>query len=135
MNFRLLTLTFAVLGLATMPVVAEDLAVETAPAAAVEVERQCAVHYTRTACPGEEETSYKKCNGEVSCVKHKEAKTLEECQAAALKSCRNRRLNITESKVITATWKGEAIKSAAGDDDFCLSYPKRNDEFNHCSAE
>ncbi|MGH1378373.1 MAG: hypothetical protein ACRBB3_06085 [Alphaproteobacteria bacterium] len=101
--------------------------------ASAEEERQCAVHYTRTACPGEEETSFKKCDGNASCVKHKKATTLEECQAAATKSCRNRRLNITKSKVITATWKGEAIQSVAGNDDFCLTYEKRDEEFNHCT--
>lgn len=95
----------------------------------------CAVHYTRTACPGQEATSYKKCDGNQSCVKHKEADSAEACQKKAMKSCRNRRLNITKLKVITATWQGQAIKSPAGNEDFCLDYEKRAEEFNHCDAQ
>ena len=96
---------------------------------------QCAVHYTRTACPGQEPTSYKKCDGKQSCVKYKEADSPEACQAKAVKSCRNRRLNITKQKVITATWQGQPIKSASGNDDFCLDYEKRDEEFNRCDAK
>ena len=108
-----------------------------APAQATELAAtsECAVHYTRTACPGQEETSYKKCDGQQSCVKHKEAASLEACQAKAVKSCRNRRLNITKLKVITATWQGQPIQSASGNDDFCLDYEKRDEEFNRCDAE
>ncbi len=93
---------------------------------------ECAVSYTRTACPGQEATSYKKCGGNQSCVKTKKADSLEACQAAAMKSCRNRRLNITKFKVITATWNGNAIKAPGGSEDFCVEYPKKNEEFNHC---
>ncbi len=93
---------------------------------------QCAVHYTRTACAGQEAVSYKKCDGKQSCVKHKKADSLEACQKAAMKSCRNRRLNITKSKVITATWKGEAITAPGGAEDFCTEYPKKDVEFNKC---
>ena len=95
----------------------------------------CAVSYTRTACPGEEGTSYLKCDGKQSCVKYKEADSLAACQQAAMKSCRNRRLNITKSKVITATFQGQAIQSPSGKDDFCLDYEKRAEEFNHCDAQ
>ena len=98
-------------------------------------ETDCAVSYTRTACPGQEEVSYAKCGGDQSCMKYKEADSLEACQAAANKSCRNRRLNITESKVITATWQGAAIQSKNGNDDFCLDYENREAEFNHCDAQ
>ena len=94
----------------------------------------CQVHYERTACPGQEEISFAKCGGNATCTKPKTADTLEACQAAATKSCRNRRLNITQAKVITATWLGEAIKSEAGHDDFCLTYEKRAEEFNQCDA-
>jgi hypothetical protein len=30
----------------------------------------CAVHYSRTACPGQDATSYKKCDGNNSCVEY-----------------------------------------------------------------
>lgn len=93
---------------------------------------ECAVKYERTACPGQEAISFKKCDGSATCVKYKKADSLASCQAAATKSCRNRRLNITKLKVITATWQGQAIQTASGKDDFCLEYPKRNEEFNHC---
>jgi hypothetical protein len=96
---------------------------------------ECAVHYTRTACPGQEATSYKKCGGTQSCVKQKKASTMEACQARAVKSCGNRRLNITKSKVITAKWQGKAIKSKSGNDDFCKDYAKRAQEFNRCDGK
>jgi len=83
----------------------------------------CAVHYTRTACAGQEAVSYKKCDGAQS------------CQAAALKSCGNKRFDITKSKVITAEYKGQAIKSASGKDDFCLDYSNRDTEFNKCPED
>ena len=93
---------------------------------------KCMVHYERTACPGKEEISYKKCKGEKTCTKKKPAKSLEQCQKAARKSCKNTRFDITKSKVITATWKGEAIKSAEGDTDFCIKYENASTEFNQC---
>ena len=96
---------------------------------------RCEVHYTRTACPGQEEISYKKCDGEQSCVKYKEVDSVEACQAAATKSCRNRRLNITKMKVITAKFDGQAIQTPSGKDDFCLDYKKRAQEFNQCDVQ
>jgi len=44
------------------------LMLASAPAQAAEVASttQCAVHYTRTACPGQEDTSFKKCDGQAS---------------------------------------------------------------------
>ena len=94
----------------------------------------CAVHYVRTACTGQEATSYKKCDGNQTCVKYKKADTVEACQAAAVKSCRNRRLNITKNKVINAEFQGQRIQTASGKDDFCLEYEKRAEEFNQCGA-
>lgn len=94
----------------------------------------CAVTYNRTACTGQEETSYKKCDGDPTCVKYKKADSLEACQAAALKACGNRRLNITKSKVVTATFQGQPIKSTSGNEDFCLDYPKRDQEYNQCTV-
>ncbi len=92
----------------------------------------CAVHYTRTACAGQEAISYKKCGGEQSCTKYKPADSLAACQAAALKSCKNKRLDITKMKVITAKYKGQPIKTTTGKDDFCLDYPNKDTEFNKC---
>jgi len=113
----------------------EAVADAVADAAAPAVEGDCIVHYVRTACEGQEETSYKKCDGQQECDKAKEAASLEECQAAALKSCGNDRLDITKSKVITATYKGEAIKSASGNDDFCADYENRDAEYNQCPED
>ena len=112
------------------PVVAQ--AEEAAPAT---VEGDCVVHYVRTACEGQEETSYAKCDGQAECDKAKEAASVEECQAAALKACANDRLDITKSKVITATYKGEAIQSASGNADFCADYENRGAEYNQCPED
>jgi len=110
----------------------EAVADAVAEAAAPKVEGDCIVHYVRTACEGQEETSYKKCDGQQECDKAKEAASVEECQAAALKS-----LDITKSKVITATYKGEAIKPDAESDnmDFCLNYENREAEYNQCPED
>lgn len=92
----------------------------------------CAVHYTRTACPGQEAVSYKKCDGKQECTKNKAAGSVEECRKVATKSCSNSRLDITKSKVITAMYKGKPIQTASGKDDFCLEYEKKDAEFNQC---
>jgi hypothetical protein len=93
---------------------------------------ECAVHYVRTACPGKEAISYKKCDGKKECTKIKEASSVEECREAATKSCSNSRLDITKSKVITAMFNGAPIKTDSGKDDFCLEYEKRAAEFDQC---
>lgn len=93
----------------------------------------CEVHYTRTACPGQETISYKKCDGEQSCTESENAASAAECKTLAMAACENKRLEITKSKVITAQFDGKPIKSDAGDDDFCKSYAKRATEFNRCS--
>lgn len=93
---------------------------------------ECLVKYERTACKGQEKISYKKCGGEKICVKKKRAKSKEDCQKAALKSCRNSRLDITKLKVITATYDGVAITSASGKSDFCQDYANKGSEFNQC---
>ncbi len=92
----------------------------------------CAISYTRTACPGKQAESFSKCDGKASCVKPVEAATPQACQAAALKACANDRFDITKSKVITATYKGAPVKSASGKDDFCMDYDKRAAEFDRC---
>ncbi len=93
---------------------------------------ECAVNYVRTACAGQEETSFKKCDGEKECTKLKTASSVEECRKVATESCSNSRLDITKSKVITAKFEGEAIQTASGKDDFCLEYKNRSAEFYQC---
>jgi hypothetical protein len=93
---------------------------------------ECAINYVRTACSGQEETSYKKCDGKKECTKMKTASSAEECREVATESCRNSRLDITKSKVITAKFNGETIQTASGKDDFCLEYKNRSTEFDQC---
>ena len=90
----------------------------------------CVVHYKRTACSGQEPISYKKCGGKQECDKVKRADTKEECMEQAAKSCRNKRLEITKSKVITATWDGEVLTGPYEGGNFCG--PDRED-FNKCA--
>src|SRR5688572_15733138 len=92
----------------------------------------CEVTTTRTACPGQEAESYKKCEGKKSCSKKVEAATAEACVEAAVASCSNDRLEITKSKTITVKFGGKAQKSKSGKDDVCLDYPKRAAEFDQC---
>jgi hypothetical protein len=96
---------------------------------------ECALTYTRNACPGQEAESYKKCDGQKSCTKLVAADSEKKCQELAIDACQNDRLTVTQSKVITATYKGKAIKSTTGKDDLCLDYPKRDAEFNQCSKK
>ncbi|MFT3859299.1 MAG: hypothetical protein QM742_17940 [Aquabacterium sp.] len=96
--------------------------------------QDCAISYTRTACPGKEAVSYAKCDGKQSCIKKVEAASPEACQAAALKACANDRLDITKSKVINASYKGSALKSSSGSADFCVDYDKRAAEFDKCGG-
>ncbi len=93
---------------------------------------QCAVNFTRNACPGKEVESFKKCDGNKSCTKVSEVTSAQECQKVAMKSCANDRLDITKSKVITASFQGKPMKTASGKDDFCAEYANRDKEFNRC---
>lgn len=92
----------------------------------------CAISYTRAACPGKEAISFAKCDGKASCTKQVQTGSPQACQAAALKACANDRLDITKSKVIGASYKGELLKSTTGKDDFCADYDKRAVEFDKC---
>jgi hypothetical protein len=92
----------------------------------------CAISYTRTACPGQEAESYVKCDGKQSCTKMVAAGSAEKCREAAIQACANDRLTVTKSKVITAKFKGQALATKAGKDDLCLDYAKRDSEFNQC---
>jgi hypothetical protein len=103
--------------------------------AEAEAPADCAINYTRTPCPGQEAESYKKCDGKKSCTKTVAADSVQSCQELAVQACSNDRLTVTASKVITATYKGKALKSKAGKDDLCLDYAKRDVEFNQCSKK
>ena len=108
-----------------------DVGVEVAQAD----EGECALNYTRTACPGQEAESYKKCDGKQSCTKNVAAASAEKCVEAAVQACANDRLTVTASKVITASFKGKALKTKSGKDDMCLDYSKRDTEFNQCGKK
>jgi hypothetical protein len=95
----------------------------------------CAITYTRTACPGQEAESYKKCDGQKSCTKNVAAADEAKCVEAAVAACSNDRLTITQSKVINAKYKGKALKTKSGKDDMCSDYAKRDAEFNHCDKK
>lgn len=95
----------------------------------------CVMHYKRTACKGQEATSYRKCNGNQECDKKHEADSMAACQDMANKACANDRYDITKSKVVTATFEGKPIKSKAGKDDFCLTYENIATEFNQCPED
>ena len=94
----------------------------------------CTVTTARTACPGKEAESYKKCDGQKSCSKSVAAASADACVAAATASCSNDRLDVTKSKTITATWKGQPLKMKSGKEDVCLEYAKRAAEFDKCPA-
>lgn len=94
----------------------------------------CEIQYTRTACPGKEKISYKKCNGQQSCSTFKEAADAAQCADMAVKSCRNKRLTVTKSKVINAVFDGNQISASNGNNDFCTVYEKASEEFNKCGG-
>ncbi len=94
----------------------------------------CDINYTRTACPGKEAISYKKCDGSQSCVKNATADSEESCRAKAVDACANDRLDITKSKVITATFNGKPVLNKGGKPDHCVDYAARDAEFNKCGG-
>ena len=106
-----------------------------APHVRAEDKTDCAIKYTRTACPGQDAESYKKCDGKKSCLKYEPATSAEQCKQAAVAACSNDRLTITESKVINATYQGKPLKTTSGKDDFCADYAKRAEEYNHCAKK
>ena len=103
--------------------------------ASAEDKPACAITYTRTACPGQEEESYKKCDGKQSCTVNVAASSAEQCLEAAMAACANDRTTITKSKKITAKYEGKTVKPKSGKDDVCLAYPKRTEEFNQCTKK
>jgi hypothetical protein len=105
------------------------------PLAEADTAADCDLTYTRSACPGQEAESYKKCDGQQSCTKHVAATSEVACAEAAVNACANDRLEITKSKVITAKYKGKPLKTKSGKDDMCLDYAKRDVEFNQCGKK
>ena len=91
----------------------------------------CIVHYNRTACPGKEEESYSKCGGSKECDKADAASTEASCIAAAKEACANSRLEITQSKRITARFNGKALKGGYGAN-FCSD---NRPDFNKCAKK
>lgn len=94
----------------------------------------CDIATTRTACPGKEAISYKKCNGKASCTKAVTADTPDACRVKAVAACANDRLDITKNKVISATFDGKPVLNKAGGTDHCLDYAERDMEFNKCGS-
>jgi hypothetical protein len=92
---------------------------------------QCLVHTERTACPGKESESYKKCDGKKSCEKKRPASSEAQCMEEAKKGCPNDRFDITASKIVKAKWNGKDLKGEF-DGNFCD--PKR-DDFNKCDKK
>ncbi|MES2325687.1 MAG: hypothetical protein V4633_25840 [Pseudomonadota bacterium] len=93
----------------------------------------CDVKYTRTACPGQEAASFKKCDGKVSCIKVVPADSEQSCRVKAVAACANDRVDITKSKVINATYDGKPVLNKAGGPDHCKDYAARSEEFDQCS--
>jgi hypothetical protein len=93
----------------------------------------CDIKYTRTACPGKDAASFKKCDGSASCTKTVTADSADQCRTKAVAACANDRVDITKSKVINATFDGKPVLNKAGAADHCLDYAARAEEFNQCS--
>ena len=102
-------------------------------ASGMAVAGDCEIGYTRTACPGQEAVSYKKCNGKQSCTETEDAADVAECKKMAIEACANSRFTITKSKVVNAKFDGKAIATDAGNADFCTAYAKVKEEFNQCN--
>ena len=69
---------------------------------------ECIVNITRTACPGQDSTSYSKCGGKQSCDKvNEDIEEEAECIKWATKNCRNKRYDVTRKKVNIAYFVDE----------------------------
>jgi len=98
----------------------------------------CVAHVKRTACKGQSAESYKKCEGKRECDVPLDGSvaTAAECgEKVAKRDCPNARLEITHSKVVTATLDGKPV-TVEGQTDLCQTsyYPKaqRDKEFGVC---
>ncbi|MFZ3229620.1 MAG: hypothetical protein WA160_05415 [Pseudobdellovibrio sp.] len=87
---------------------------------------KCVFDVTRTACPGKEAESFAKCSGKkAQCIddkestgKDREATSEKDCAKKALKACENARTDITDSKIITATFDGKPVEAGKN---FCAA--------------
>lgn len=77
---------------------------------------ECVMKITRKACPGKEAESYSKCKGQASCDESKKTGSAEACAKEAIKSCQNKRYDVTQDKNVMATFDGKALE---GGRDFC----------------
>jgi hypothetical protein len=78
---------------------------------------ECVLHVKRMACAGQETESFTHCDGTAECdVTEAAASTDAACAKAALDACENKRLDITKSKVVTATFKSAALTGGFGAD-------------------
>lgn len=94
----------------------------------------CILHVKREACSKEvEKESFAKCEGGVAECDEKPvpANSEKDCAKKALKACDNARLNITKSKVITASY-GKDKKAVLGGKNFCES---DRPDFNKCDKK
>jgi hypothetical protein len=98
----------------------------------------CVAHVKRTACKGQSVESYKKCAGKQECDVPLEtaATSAADCaEKVAKRDCPNTRLEITHSKVVTATFDGKPV-TVEGQTDVCMTtlFPKaqRDKEFGVC---
>ena len=81
---------------------------------------ECVMQVTRSACPGQEATSYTKCGGKQSCDEKAPAASASQCVSKAKAACANSRLDVTKNKKITATYDGVPVD---GGKDFCIGHP------------
>jgi len=81
---------------------------------------ECALSITRTACPGQEQESFSKCDGKASCIEKKPVADATACAATATAACANSRQSVTKNKKVTAQFDGVAIQ---GGKDFCAGHP------------
>lgn len=99
---------------------------------AVEV-KECVVHIIRRACKGQKEMSYKQCGGKKECDKKERARDVAQCAEKAAGECSNSRLDMTHSKIVTATFDGKEVKGGLFDGgNFCS--PERED-FGKCEVD
>jgi hypothetical protein len=89
---------------------------------------ECKLNVERTACPGKESESFKKCDGKPSCAEVKKTGTAASCAKEALKACENvgDRQKITKSKKISAEFDGKPVENGKN---FC---EESRPDFNKC---
>ncbi|MBF0205844.1 MAG: hypothetical protein HQK53_03050 [Oligoflexia bacterium] len=73
----------------------------------------CKLQVTRIACPGKQTESFRKCDGDESCVEIIELPSSQLCEQAAEEACFNSAHNeqITKSKSITATFNDDSLEN------------------------